>query len=225
MACFPVISPGPSHYNHGKNGLTTFTEYQLLSLYRGIYINMQQQNGKAQNSIYPRVFGWKKELGLIMKSWAWSFTGCTLIHASLNIWLKLFGLEKSLGLPSILQTVMTNDIIKWKIRCRCNHTWNTVPCAEHCHYQWAISRLEGTQKKWKTWLKRWRNCLRKTRRAKWHLARLAWKRGKFIESPHLNFPLTLSTGKVSQGSNVPGAVGFQRESVFGSHFPERLGHQ
>lgn len=114
-----------------------------------------------------------------MKSWAWSFTGCTLLHASLNIWLKLFGLEKSLSLPSKLQTVMTNDVVEWKIRCWCNHTWNTVPCAEFCHYQQAISRPEGTQKKGKRWLKRWRNCLRKTKRAKRHLARLAWKRGKY----------------------------------------------
>jgi len=51
VACFPVISPGSSRYNQGKSGLTIFTEYQFLSPHRGIYINTQQQNGKAQNSV------------------------------------------------------------------------------------------------------------------------------------------------------------------------------
>lgn len=57
----------------------------------------------------------------------------------------------------------------------------TVPCDEH--------RLVGSQEDGKRLLKRWHNCLQKTGKAKWHLARLAWSRDEFIESPHLNSAL------------------------------------
>lgn len=157
MACFPVISPGPSHYNHGRSSLTTFSEFQFLGPHGGIYINMQQQNGKAQNSVYPGVFSWKKELSLIMNSWAWFFIGCTL-HVSLNIGLKLFELENSVHLPSVLQPVMTNNIIEWEMQCWWSHSWKTVPCDEH--------RLVGAQEEGKRSLKRWHSFLRKTFQSK-----------------------------------------------------------
>lgn len=179
MVCFPVISPGPSHYNHRKSSLTTFSEFQFLSLHSGIYINMQQQKWQSTEFYLSRGVWLEKELSLIMNSWAWFFTGCTL-HASLNTWLKLNWKIQSI-LPSVLQPEMTNNIIEWTMQCWCSHSWKAVPCDEH--------RLVGTPEKGKRSLKRWHNCLRKTGKAKWHLARLAWNRGKFIESPHLNSPL------------------------------------